>query len=126
METPDHLRHVDVDGFTLRTWDTNRRDSLGKWILGYEFKDPKGETLFQGEDFGCSPMHAVDSDETLRAILGFLTLRPGDTDREYFERYTAAQRDFAATEAESLQIWSLEGDDIDLPAFRNLDDWEGV
>lgn len=58
--------------------------------------------LFEGEDFGCSPMHAIDSDECVAAIMSFLTLRPGDTDREYFEDYTEAQLDYCSQHAEAL------------------------
>lgn len=38
----------------------------------------------------------VDSDDCLRGILGFLTLRPGDTDLEYFEHYTEEQLGYLA------------------------------
>jgi hypothetical protein len=67
---------------------------------------PTGGLLFSGADYGCSPMHAIDSDETLRSLLGFLTLRPGDTDAEYFKDYTQDQLDFCSGDAESLSIWA--------------------
>lgn len=47
-------------------------------------------------------MIAIDSDRALAALLGFLTLRPGDTDDEYFEHYTAVQREYCAQHAETL------------------------
>lgn len=37
-----------------------------------------------------------------RPLLGFLTLRPGDTDREYFDKYTPAQLEYANQHAETL------------------------
>ena len=58
--------------------------------------------LFDGCDFRPSPLHAWDSDETVAAIMGFTTLRLGDTDREYFENYTAEQTAFRDTHAEAL------------------------
>jgi hypothetical protein len=58
--------------------------------------------LFEGDDFGCSPRHAIDSDATVEGIMGFLTLRPGDTDAEYFADYTQAQLDHCARHAEAL------------------------
>jgi len=64
--------------------------------------------LFEGEDFRSSPLHAVDSDETVEAILGFLTLRPGDTDSEYFVNYTDVQREFCSAHAEYLNVASLD------------------
>jgi len=104
----DSLRHVRLEsGHTLRTWDTGRTRGTGMMArtrIGYEFKDPRGAVLFRGDDFGPSPMHADDSDATLRALLGFLTLRPGDTDREYFADYTPAQMAFAQNDAELLHF----------------------
>lgn len=59
-----------------------------------------GETiLFQGEDFGVSPCHAEDSDQAICALMGFLTLKPGDTDREYFDNYTPEQMEWAESYA---------------------------
>jgi hypothetical protein len=123
----DLLRHVQFDGYTLKLYDTNRTDKMGKSILGYEMYTPKGELLFSGDDLHCSPMHAIDSDASLRALLGFLTLRPGDTDSEYFENYTPAQMEFAQGDAEELQLWGMEPEDdpeYPTPQFTNLDGWE--
>ena len=65
-------------GFTLHLYDTYSYDRLGKSILAYEFYDHEegDEPLFTGADFHCSPLHAIDSDETLAALLGFLSLHP--------------------------------------------------
>lgn len=102
--------------FTLTTWDTGRTGYGGKYLVGYRLtmhnRFPAGHRMhpwvvFEGEDFGCSPMHAIDSDETLAGIMSFLTLRPGDTDREYFEDYTEAQLDYCSQHAEALanEVW---------------------
>ena len=87
--------------FRLELWDTNTRDEFGKYRLGYRLK-MDCNVLFEGEDFCCSPMHAVDSDESVASLLGFLTLRPGDTDSEYFADYTPDQLDYCSQHAESL------------------------
>jgi len=73
--------------------------------IGYTLRQhDRGKTavIFDGRDFRPSPLHAWDSDETVAAIMGFLTLRLGDTDREYFDRYTAEQIKFRDTHAETL------------------------
>ena len=112
---PEPLRHVRLEtGHTLRTWDTGRSRGNGMMArtrIGYAFTSPGSEVVFRGTDFTCSPCHADDSDATLRALLGFLTLRPGDTDREYFDGYTPAQHAFAASsECETLAwLYSEEG-----------------
>ena len=73
--------------------------------IGYTLRQhDRGKTtvVFDGQDFRPSPLHAWDSDETVAAIMAFLTLRLGDTDREHFDGYTAAQRAFRDTHAETL------------------------
>jgi hypothetical protein len=78
------------DGFVLKLWDTGTRDRRGCTRLGYKFWD--GDRLiFKGADFCGSPLHADDSWETVAALLGFLSMRPGDTDREYFDDYRPHQ-----------------------------------
>jgi len=62
--------------------------------IGYTLRQHdhrKTTVIFEGRDFRPSPLHAWDSDATVAAIMGFLTLRLGDTDREYFENYSAEQ-----------------------------------
>jgi hypothetical protein len=80
--------------YALTMWDTHRRDNRGKTVIGYELK-MDSKTLFKGEDFAGSPMHADDADDTAHSLMAFLTLRPGDTDREYFDSYTPAQLEWA-------------------------------
>lgn len=96
--------------FRLVTWDTyNRRG--GRDLVGYAlFASDATEPVFAGTDYGPSPMSAIDSDAALRDLLGFLTLRPGDTDCEFFETYTPAQHAFAAQHAETLGLYALEED----------------
>jgi hypothetical protein len=111
---PEPLRHVRQLGYTLRTWDTGRTAGNGRMArtrIGYELRDPAGTVLFRGDDFRPGAATADDSDEALRALLGFLTLRPGDTDREYFADYSAAQQAFtASSDCELLQyLYSEEG-----------------
>ena len=102
--------------FQLTVWDTYRTDRLHKSILGYRLTmiPPHGRKpieLFTGEDFDCSPCYAIDSDDCVAALMGFLTLRPGDTDRDYFDNYTEAQLDFTAQHAEALacEVYSRFG-----------------
>lgn len=110
--------------FGLTTWDTGRMQSavgssLTHYTLGYRLTmrepGPKGKavTLFEGEDHGC-PLHtAIDSDDAVRSIMTFLTLRPGDTDEEFFGDYTPEQLEYANQHAEalSLEVMNRFGED---------------
>jgi hypothetical protein len=95
-------------GFTLRLWDTYRRDSRGQSILAYELKDGR-TVVFSGDDFAGSPMHADDSLQTVCTLLAFLTCKPGDTDSEYFARYTSDQMDWCqSSRCEELSMIQFE------------------
>lgn len=82
-------------------WATSRTDYRGQTIIGYALTC-KGHVVFTGEDFAGSPMHADDSNATLASLLTFLALRPGDTDRDYFDAYTPEQMAFAEEHGEQL------------------------
>jgi hypothetical protein len=123
------LRHIKIDisdtFFTLKIWETNKRADTGQELLRYEFADENGNIIFNGEDYGCSPMDAIDSDDSLRGLLGYISLRPGDTDAEYFDNYTPEQMEFAETYGEELSLYALEYEENEPNMeFTNLDDWE--
>jgi len=117
-EFMDELRHVRLSGgYTLQTWDTGQRAEHGQKRLHYELRTPTGEILFQGSDFGCAPGDAIDSDQSLRSLLSFLTLKPGDTDRDYFAEYTPQQLEWCeGSDCESIACdHCIEPDDGNLP-----------
>lgn len=91
--------------FILTTWDARRQTELGKHVIAYRLTmhgNGAPVVLFHADDFACSPMVAIDSVGAAEAIMDFLTLRPGDTDAEYFANYTDAQKDYCARYAEAL------------------------
>jgi len=97
--------------FVLTMYDTYRFDKYGKHILAYRLSmgsDVNVErlhtspdtVLFEGCDFHT---HAdIGSNEMIAGIMGFLVLRPGDTDDEYFSDYTHEQLTFCSKYAEAL------------------------
>jgi len=89
MQGKELIRTWRKAGFTLRLYDLNKI-SGGKSMLGYELKDGR-TVVFAGDDFGCSPMHAIDSLETVMGLLGFLIVGDGDVDPTYFTDYTPEQ-----------------------------------
>lgn len=128
------LRGVKVIGkYYLFLWDTYRRGEHGHNYLGYRFVDPKGVILFQGTEYGCPFNQCVDSDETVKELLKWFTIKPGDTDDEYFENYTPEQMAFATSDdAEQLALdleyghgeGNVEGYSkpwVDLPGYEHDD-----
>jgi hypothetical protein len=106
------IRTWTQDGFTLHVYDTNRCDRLGKSILAYEFFDEEAgkEPVFHGKDFHCSLLHGKESDKMLAAILGLLSVQPGDTDKEHFDEYSERQLEWCQRRGEELAwlAWELE------------------
>lgn len=118
MRTPDNiLRRVRLTPyrpghgptFNLTTWDAGHTYRGGpQWAIGYRLtmrEAGRGVVLFEGEDFGCSPLDAIDSDACTRSLMAFLTLRPGDTDPDYFDGYTAEQLAYCSAHAEALACY---------------------
>jgi hypothetical protein len=95
--------------FTLHLFDTGKTDEYGKSILAYRLT--QSDTIFEGADYHCSPMNAIDSDESVAGLMGFLTLRPGDTDEDYFADYTPKQLAFLGhAEALGAEVYARFGE----------------
>lgn len=127
-EDMDLLRDVDIDGYRLQLFDKNLpTGKYGHTTLSYKFISPEGKVIFEGDDYGVPRGQAVDSDETVRGLLGFLTIRPGDTDDEYFDNYTEDQLSFANDKGESMSGWGMdpsEWEDEEANEYYKLKDWE--
>jgi hypothetical protein len=106
------MRDYKYDTYLLRLKDTGRTGSYGKRRVAYSLEntaDETGEVIFSGDDFFPSPMiDDSEGEESAVALLSFLALMDGDTDDEYFEKYTPRQIKFRDTEAEALQEWGRE------------------
>lgn len=97
--------------FTLRLY------YFGTEKIGYSFsmrEKPNGlkVVIFEGCDFRPSPLHSIDSDDAVKGLMSFLTLRKGDTGAEYFDNYTGPQLEFSSLWAESLscEVYRRFGD----------------
>ena len=122
------MRSVELTGtgYKLKVWDAESRCDTGQRKIAYQFISPNNKVLFKGADCGVAPSNPIDSDDALRGLISFLTLKPGDTDSDYFKDYTKAQLAFAQTKAEDLQYWGYESSewadfDNEAPEFTNLD-----
>lgn len=82
-------------------------DKVAYWLFNNQ------AVLFSGNDYRPSPMFSgIDSIESCVALLSFLTLSEGDTDKEYFANYTPDQRKWSRSDAcKELQthIFDFEG-----------------
>lgn len=81
--------------YTLKMYETDSTD------IAYRLTQD-GKELFKGRQYRVGAGTCADSDDSVRGLMGFLTLRPGDTDRDYFDDYTPEQMAFAKGDAEEL------------------------
>jgi len=102
-----------ADSFELFIFHTHQRQD-GKWRLAYVLLDG-GEVIFKGDDF-FSP-NDLDERWNVAQLLGFLSLRDGDTDDEYFESYTPEQIAWRDERAAELGLWVsfMEDNEEDSP-----------
>lgn len=98
---------------TLTTTDKpmgNSGSIFTKYAVEYSLvREDEPEPIFAGDDFGPSPMHDPEGQFNAGELLGYLTLQLGDTDREYFNKYTPRQVEFRDSgEAEDLSYWQMD------------------
>lgn len=99
----------EFDNYKLTLQALGRRDSYNHEMVRYVFSAPNGDVIFSGDDFGASPLHDTEGEESAKSLLGFLTLKVGDVDEDYFQNYTDKQKEFRDSfKCEQLQIYTLE------------------
>lgn len=103
--------------YRLTLWErsVNRDNRDGRTFLRYRFCAPDGTVLFSGKDFGVPRYEAIDSDAAVRSLLGFLTLKPGDTDQDYFDSYTPEQLEWCEGDDAAMLSWHYEPGEGDGP-----------
>ncbi len=90
--------------FTLRLYECQIFPSQGLRYRLTMRENGRTTVLFDAGDFKPGAGMAEDGDDAVRSLMSFLTLRPGDTDAEYFENYTETQRAYCDAHAESLAM----------------------
>jgi hypothetical protein len=96
------------DVFKLEIEDTCESDSDGKPKVSYTLYNSANEIIFSGSDIYAPCGSEVLTVATFKTVMGFLTLRLGDTDKDYFDEYTPAQIEFRDTHAEYLSLLALD------------------
>ena len=109
LENFEHIRTWEDDdgnGFRLELY-TAYQTRFGKDLLAYQFFHDDS-LIFEGHDYCCSSLHSIDGDDSVAGLLAFLSLQPGDTDRDYFDDYSERQLAFAKEHGETLSLYVEE------------------
>ena len=80
--------------------------------------DDSPELIFEGRDYGVPSGKAIDSPVAFIEILGWLLLKPGDTDQTFFNNFTSEQLVWIHQNAENLQSYQISLQD-QLASIRN-------
>jgi len=104
-------RYFYYDGHQLRLHlaDTfsKRIGTSPKRMVAYRLRDrDTGKIIFEAADYDPSPFYEDRlSAASARELIGFLCLRPGDTDDEFFEKYTPEQLAWAKQHGENYSMY---------------------
>lgn len=103
--------------FRLDLWDTYRTNRDGKSELRYclTIVEGRGESSrepveFEGEDFYPSPLHAIDSDATVAALIGFFAYFAESPTAREEQGFTERQNEALTSNADALTLWGYELD----------------
>ena len=96
--------------FRVEIYDPNEWDSRGApvvwWRLYKHQKGHKPVLVFDGLEephkWRCAGWFSVDGDEAAECVLNSASIRPSDTDREFFDGYSPEQLAFAEEYGESI------------------------
>ena len=90
----------------IELWNTYKRK--GSRLYLYYRLTHENKVIFEGDDFSPSPLDDIDSDATFGSILGFLSLRKGGADDDYFKDYTEMQMEWVDQYAELVDLYAME------------------
>jgi hypothetical protein len=92
----------DESPIIIRAYDGNGWDSAGRVKLITEVRH-KGRVVFPKGALYCALHGSSDGVQARELVLSLVSMRPGDTDADYFD-YSPAQLDFARTYGEALSM----------------------
>lgn len=95
------IRTWNCGKYTLDIYDVD--DEKDRTRVGYRFFYDD-ELIFEGDNYRISVFDKKDDDATIATLLSFLSLRKGDTNKEYFDNYTEKQLAFSEEHGEELSI----------------------
>jgi hypothetical protein len=90
--------------FRLELHEPNRWPAGEPTPIGYRFYHDD-QLIFEGDDIAVPAGQTLDGDQTVRGVLGFLALRPGDVEADYFAAYTPEQLAWRDEHAEYLKCF---------------------
>jgi hypothetical protein len=113
MDDQSLMREWASSPYRLELYELNQPSRPdGATPIGYRFYHDD-QLVFEDYDIVVPAGQTLDGDQTLRGVLGFVALRPGDVEADYFTGYTPAQVAWRDQHAEDLAGLLAEWDDRD-------------
>lgn len=93
----------------INAYDANNVGSYGHSRVDIEVKQ-NGKVIFKRGDLyvGIPSGHSIDDGYVKEAVLSCVAMKPGDTDREYFDSYSQEQLDWANQYGEDLDMIRMD------------------
>lgn len=111
----DAMRSWRKHGVTLHMWELPWSGSTTHVRIHYRLMHGR-KCVFEASDYKVPPHRGIDSNGAVVTLLSFLTLQPGDTDKEYFDDYTEEQREWMQSDAcdmVKMYVYSVENKEYD-------------
>jgi len=83
------VRIWEREGYRLEIYDTHNETSSHWTVAGVLYDN--GRKIFDKAPIDISKIYAVDEERVIPHVLSWFTLKPGDTDADYFNGYTKEQ-----------------------------------
>jgi hypothetical protein len=103
MDDQSLMREWASGPFRLELHEASHRHFGGPTPIGYRLYYD-GRLIFEGDDIAVPEGESLDGDQTVRAVLNFLSQQPGDVEPDYFARYTPAQLAWRDRHANDLEL----------------------
>jgi hypothetical protein len=107
MDDQSLMREWASGPFRLELHEASRPPFGRPTPIGYRFYHDD-QLIFEGDDIAVPAGENLDGDQTVRAVLNFLSQRPGDVESDYFARYTSGQLAWRDQHAKDLGLLLLE------------------
>ncbi len=97
-------------GSKLTLTDTGKNGPMGHHFVLLRLED-EGRVIFDGQQMGVPSHQAIDGLDAVMSAFSWLTLKPGDTDDEFFAEYTESQLAWAnSARADELACLAFDYD----------------
>ena len=117
------LRSVNLGttGYSLKVWEDHFQGN--RLYCRYQFRNPEGVILFQGNEYSAGFGQNPASDDSLRGLIGFFLVGEYDVEADYFDNYSPEALKFRDSQDRESLLWGFGTEDNGDLEYMNPADW---